>query len=83
MKYVKYFSTFLKAKGTPHLNSDQMRRLLNIVAMETTIKNVEDLQITGRPAYQMKENSKASLENLTKGLPPDALMEEMTRLSQT
>lgn len=83
MQYIKYFSTFLKTKGTPHLNSDQMRRLLNIVAMETTIKNIEALQVSGTTAYKMKENSKASLENLTKGLPPDALMEEMMRLSQT
>ena len=83
MKYIKYFSTFLKSKGTPHLNSDQMRRLLNIVAMETTIKNIEDLQITGRQAYKMTENSKTSLKNLTKQLSPEQLMEEMMRLSQT
>lgn len=83
MKYIKYFSTFLKSKGTPHLNSDQMRRLLNIVAMETTIKNVEDLQITGRQAYKMTENSKTSLKNLTKQLSPEQLMEEMMRLSQS
>lgn len=83
MKYIKYFSLFLKAKGTPHLNSDQLRRLLNIVALETTIKNVEDLQITGRTAYKMAENSKSSLKHLTKELPPEVLMEEMMRLSQS
>ena len=83
MQYIKYFSTFLKSKGTPHLDSDQMRRLLNIVAMETTIKNVEDLQISGKPAYKMTEVAKTSLKNLTKELPPEALMEEMMRLSQT
>ena len=83
MKYINYFSTFLKAKGTPHLNSDQMRRLLNIVAMETTVKNVEDLQITGGQAYKMTENSKVSLKHLTKQLPPDQLMQEMMKLLQT
>ena len=82
MKYIKYFSTFLKVKGAPHLNSDQLRRLLNIVALETTIKNVEDLQITGSKVYKMTENSKTSLKHLTKELPPEALMEEMMRLSQ-
>ncbi|WP_026449624.1 hypothetical protein [Aequorivita capsosiphonis] len=82
MKYIKYFSTFLKVKGTPHLNSDQLRRLLNIVAMETTIKNLEELQITGSKVYKMSENSKTSLKQLTKELPPEALMEEMMRLSQ-
>lgn len=60
-----------------------MRRLLNIVAMETTIKNLEDLLITGGQAYKMTENSKTSLKNLTKELPPDQLMEEMMKLSQT
>ena len=82
MNYIKYFSDFLKAKGVPHLNSDQMRRLLNIVALETTIKNVEDLQITGSKVFKMTENSKTSLKHLTKELPPAALMEEMMRLSQ-
>lgn len=82
MKYIKYFSTFLKVKGTPHLNSDQLRRLLNIVALETTIKNMDDLQITGSKVYKMTENSKTSLKHLTKELPPEALMEEMMRLSQ-
>lgn len=82
MQYIKYFSTFLKGKGVPHLNSDQMRRLLNIVAMETVIKNLEELQITGSKVYKMTENSKTSLKHLTKELPPEALMEEMMRLSQ-
>ncbi len=80
MKYIKYFSTFLKSKGTPHLNSDQMRRLLNIVAMETTIKNVEELRITGSTAYKMTE--KDSLKHLTKDQSPENLLEEMMRLSQ-
>lgn len=82
MQYIKYFSTFLKSKGTPHLNSDQMRRLLNIVALETTIKNVEDLPITGSAAYKMIEKSKDSLKNLTKEQTPENLLEEMMRLSQ-
>ncbi|WP_310992095.1 hypothetical protein [Aequorivita marina] len=59
-----------------------MRRLLNIVVMETTIKNVEDLNITGSQAYKMKENAKSSLKHLTKQLPPDQLIQEMMRLSQ-
>lgn len=83
MQYIKYFSTFPKTKGTPHLNSDQMRRLLNIVAMETTIKNVDDLQITGSTAYKMKESAKSSLKQLTLNLHPEELLKEMMRLSQT
>lgn len=51
--------------------------------METTIKSVEELQITGRQAYKMTENSKTSLKHLTKQLSPEQLMEEMMRLSQT
>ena len=82
MQYIKYFSTFLKAKGTPHLNSDQMRRLLNIVVMETTIQTVADLHITGKTAFRMTENYKSSLKQLTKELAPAMLMEEMLRLSQ-
>ena len=66
----------------PSLNSAQMRRLLNIAARETTIKNVEDLHITGSHAYKMSENSKASLKHLTKRLPPEQLMEEMMKLSK-
>nr|MDS1297889.1 hypothetical protein [Aequorivita sp. S2608] len=50
--------------------------------METTIKNVEDLNITGSQAYKMKENAKSSLKHLTKQLPPDQLIQEMMRLSQ-
>lgn len=49
---------------------DQMRRLLIIVAMETTIKNVEDLHITGIAAFRMTETSKTALKNLIKKLPP-------------
>ena len=59
-----------------------MRRLLNIVALETTIKTVDDLKITDRTSYKMTENSKTSLKHLTKELPPEALLEEMMRLSQ-
>ncbi|WP_139856538.1 hypothetical protein [Aequorivita sinensis] len=83
MKYIKYFSTFLKAKGTPHLNSDQMRRLLNIVALETTIKNIEDLRIMGSTAYKMTENSKYSLTHLTKEQTLENLLEEMMRQSNS
>ncbi len=43
--------------------------------METTIKNVKDLQITGRQAYKMTENSKTSLKHITKQLPPELLLE--------
>lgn len=60
-----------------------MRRLLNIVALETTIKNVEDLRITGSTAYKMTENSKDSLKHLTKDQTPENLLEEMMRLSHT
>lgn len=49
---------------------DQMRKLLNIVAMETTIKNVGDLHITGSTAFRMTETSKTALKNLIKQLPP-------------
>ncbi|QAA80332.1 hypothetical protein EI546_00635 [Aequorivita sp. H23M31] len=83
MKYIKYFSFFFKTKGSPHLNSDQLRRLLNIVSLETTIKNVDDLNITGRKAYNLRESSKTSLKQLTKELPPENLLEEMMRLSNT
>ncbi len=55
-----------------------MRRLLNIVVMETRIKNVEDLNNTGSQAYKMKENAKSSLKHLTKQLPP--LVRESARV---
>lgn len=54
-----------------------MRRLLNIVALETTIKNVEDLRINGSAAYKMTENSKDPLKHLTKDQTPENLLEEM------
>ncbi len=60
-----------------------MRRLLNIVAIETTIKNVEDLGITESTAYKMTENSKDSLKHLTKDQTPKNLVEEMMKLSHT
>jgi len=59
-----------------------MRRLLNIVALETTIKNVEDLRITGSTAYKMTQTAKDSLKHLTKEQTPENLLEEMMRLSQ-
>lgn len=82
MRYINHFSTFLKAKGSPHLNTDQMRRLLNIVALETKIKTLDDLELTGRKIYTMRETSKKSLEHLTKDLSPESLLDEMMRMSQ-
>ncbi len=60
-----------------------MRRLLNIVAMETTINNVEALQVSGTTAYKMKESAKTSLKQLTSDFPPEELLKEMMRLSQS
>ncbi|WP_157418050.1 hypothetical protein [Aequorivita capsosiphonis] len=60
-----------------------MRRLLNIVALETTIKTFEDLRMTGSTAYKMTKNSKDTLKHLTKDQTTENLLEEMMRLSQT
>lgn len=57
-------------------------RLLNIVALETTIKNVEDLGISRTPAFRMAESSKTLLKHLAKQLSPEQLLLEMMRLSQ-
>ncbi|CAM1363280.1 hypothetical protein TPENAI_30197 [Tenacibaculum litopenaei] len=79
--YLLYFSTVLKTKGVPVLNADQWRRFQNISAIEYHIKRIHDMGLK-HSLFSELQKEEAKLKKLVKGLPPEALFEEMLTLSQ-
>lgn len=81
MEFTNYFSMAIKINGAPHLSSDQLSRMMNIVAMEIKIKTLKDLDIQSRTVFSQTEGAKNNLQRLTKGLMPENLLKEMIDLS--
>ena len=44
MLFSKYYKGILSTQGVPHLNVEQHRRLLNILALEQELKTILDLK---------------------------------------
>jgi hypothetical protein len=44
MVFSKYYKGILSTQGVPHLNVEQHRRLLNILALEIELKTITDLK---------------------------------------
>ena len=71
----------IKSNGWPYINGDQAARMMNIACCETSISDVESLNVVSLPVFNLINKRKNQLAKLTKGLSPKALMEEMLRLS--
>jgi hypothetical protein len=85
MRYTNYFSSLVKEQGPPHLNSDQFKRMMNIVFLEGMIAGMEKIKVKEKSQtfkYDMlifKQNQ--VLTQLTGNLHPSGLIREMYQMS--
>jgi hypothetical protein len=84
--YSRYFSSITKENGQPNLNSEQFRRMMNIVYTEGVINGLSMIKEKDKAAYFKYDmlifNHRIVLTNLTGNLKPGDLLKEMYRLSQ-
>ena len=88
MKYSKYFGAITKDNGQPNLNTEQFRRMMNIVSEEGIVHGfwIIKEKYKNTPAYykfdlDIYQHQKV-LTDLTGNLKPDALLNEMYRFSR-
>ena len=85
MQYTNYFSSLVREQGPPHLNTEQFRRMMNIVFLEGMIAGIEKIKVKEKSQtfkYDMlifKQNKR--LAQLTGNLQPGQLIREMYQMS--
>ena len=88
MQYTKYFSILTKENGQPNLNTEQFRRMMNIVSVEGVIVGMTQIKekYKNTNSYYKFDmdifKSQKVLTNLTGNLKPEDLMKEMLRFSR-
>jgi len=88
MKYTKYFSILTKDNGQPNLNTEQFRRMMNIVSIEGVIHglNIIKEKYKNTSAYYKFDidlfKHQRVLTELSGNLNPDDLIKEMYHLSR-
>ncbi len=81
MEYTKYFSALVTASGTPNLQTDQFKQLMNIIHLEGQLAGVEKVikqfkHIDGELRYSIVQRSiKDQITSITQGLTPKKLLE--------
>ena len=53
MVFSNYYKGVLSSQGVPHLNVEQHRRLLNILAIEIELKIIDDLKERIKSSYDL------------------------------
>jgi hypothetical protein len=81
MKYSDYFSHHFKYYGIPNLNLEQYQRLMNIVFMEGHLSGLSENPKDTLRNSTLRYRGIKSLNQLTKRLPPNKLLDEMEKLS--
>jgi len=83
--YSRYFSSITKENGQPNLNSDQFRRMMNIVYTEGVIHGMSMIKKKDKSEYFKYDmlifNHRITLTDLTGNLKPGDLVKEMYLLS--
>ena len=88
MKYSKYFGVVTKDNGQPNLNTEQFRRMMNIVSAEGIVHGLKIIKekYINTPTYYKFDvdiyKHQRVLTDLTGNLKPEELLEEMIRFSQ-
>ena len=88
MKYSKYFGSITKGQGQPNLDTEQFRRMMNIVFVEGVIHglNIIKEKYKNTTAYYKFDvdifKHQRALTELSGNLNPDDLIKEMHRLSR-
>ena len=81
MKYTKFFSSLVNTAGSPNLDNDQFKKLMNIIHFEGQIAGVDKVinkfkSIDGEHKYNsVKADLETKLESITNGLSPAELLE--------
>ena len=87
MQYTKYFSILTKENGQPNLNTEQFRRMMNIVSIEGIINGMNRIKEKYKSTqYYYKYDldifkHQRVLTNLTGNLKAEDLFREMMRFS--
>lgn len=88
MKYSKYFGAVTKDNGQPNLNTEQFRRMMNIVSAEGVVQGLRIIKekYKNSPAYYKFDvdiyKHQRVLKDLSGNLKPEDLLEEMIRFSR-
>jgi hypothetical protein len=76
MTYTSYFSNVLKSSGTPHLDTDEFAKYMNVVHLEGKIAALQELinkekQIDKANIYRLKVDAiQMKISKLTDSLEP-------------
>ena len=88
MKYSKYFGGVTKDNGQPNLNTEQFKRMMNIVSAEGVVHGLRVIKekYKNTTAYYKFDvdiyKYQRVLTDLTGNLKPEDLLEEMIRFSR-
>ena len=88
MQYTKYFAILTKENGQPNLNTEQFRRMMNIVSVEGIINGMNRIKEKYKNTqYYYKYDldifkHQRVLKELSGNLDPDDLVKEMYRFSR-
>ena len=88
MQYTKYFAILTKENGQPNLNTEQFRRMMNIVSIEGVINGMNRIKekLKSSDAYYKFDmdifKHQRVLTELTGNLNPNDLIKEMSRFSR-
>ncbi len=81
MEYTKCFSALVTVSGTPNLQTDQFKQLMNIIHLEGQLAGVEKVikqfkHIDGELRYSIVQRSiKDQIHKVTQGRSPKELLE--------
>jgi hypothetical protein len=81
MKYTKFFSTLVNTEGSPNLDKDQFKKLMNIIHFEGQIAGVDKVinkfkSTDGEHKYNfIKVDLETKLNSITNGLSPAELLD--------
>jgi hypothetical protein len=81
MKYTKFFSGYVNTQGSPNLQPDQFKQLMNLIHLEGKLAGIDRIiekfkQIDGPHKYEfMKRPLQKQIDEVSKGLSPKQLLE--------
>jgi hypothetical protein len=81
MKYTKFFAGYVNTQGSPNLQSDHFKQLMNLIHLEGQIAGIDRVieqfkQVDHPQKYEfVKVNILKKIDEVSKGLPPAELLQ--------
>ncbi len=81
MKYTKFFAGYVNSQGSPNLQLDQFKQLMNLIHLEGQIAGIDRViekfkQIDNPQKYEfVKVSINQKIDEVSKGLSPAELVE--------